>query len=121
MCDSAHNARCVSGDRSRYELTGDEGRITALRAYTPPAGHAPVIRIESGKGVEERTLPPADQFAAVVRRFVSRARDGVPSDLEGQAIVAQAALVDRIREQAVLLPDPEVSPRSAVCNRTRTF
>ncbi|MEV6873079.1 Gfo/Idh/MocA family oxidoreductase [Amycolatopsis sp. NPDC051128] len=94
------------GYRSRYELTGDKGRITALWAYTPPAGHAPVIRIESGNGVEERTLPPDDQFAAVVRRFVSCARDGVPSDLEGQAIISQAGLVDRIRERAVLLPDP---------------
>ncbi len=94
------------GYRSRYELTGDKGRITALWAYTPPAGHAPVLRIESGSGVEERVLPPDDQFAAVVRRFVSRVRDGVPSDLEGPAIVAQARLVDRIRDRAVLLPEP---------------
>ncbi|GLY44509.1 oxidoreductase [Amycolatopsis sp. NBRC 101858] len=94
------------GYRSRYELTGEQGRITALWAYTPPAGHAPVIRIESGTGIEERTLPPDDQFAAVVRRFVSRVRDGAPSDLEGRAIVAQAGLVDRIRQRAVLLPDP---------------
>lgn len=94
------------GYRSRYELTGEKGRITVLWAYTPPAGHAPVLRIESGNGVEERVLPPDDQFAAVVRRFVSRVREGVPSDLEGPAIVAQARLVDRIRERAVLLPEP---------------
>lgn len=91
---------------TRYELTGEHGRITALWAYTPPTGHAPVIRIESDTGTEERTLPPDDQFAAAVRRFASRVRDGAPSDLEGRAIVAQARLVDRIRQRAVLLPDP---------------
>ncbi|MEU0537148.1 Gfo/Idh/MocA family protein [Amycolatopsis tolypomycina] len=92
--------------RCRYELAGDHGRITVPWAYTPPAGHAPVVRVERPDGVEERTLPPDDQFAAVVRQFVARARDGVPSDLEGPPIVAQAALVDRIRERAVRRPAP---------------
>ncbi|WP_158893489.1 Gfo/Idh/MocA family protein [Amycolatopsis anabasis] len=96
------------GYRSRYELTGDKGRIAVLWAYTPPAGHAPIIRIEHQNSVEERTLPPDDQFASVVSRFAARILDGVPSDLVGPAIVAQAGLVDRIREQAMRLPDPGV-------------
>ncbi|WP_410631063.1 Gfo/Idh/MocA family protein [Amycolatopsis sp. cmx-4-83] len=92
--------------RSRYELGGDEGRLSVLWAYTPPAGHAPVIRIERRNRVEELTLPADDHFAAVVSRFVARVRDGVPSGLEGAPVIAQARLVDRIRELAVRLPDP---------------
>ena len=87
--------------RSRYALWGEDGRIDVLWAYTPPATHRPVLRIERENHVEERALPPSDQFGGVVAAFTARVRDGVPSVLEGKSVVAQAELVDRVRTAAV--------------------
>ncbi|MFD4693979.1 Gfo/Idh/MocA family protein [Streptomyces sp. NPDC058463] len=88
--------------RSRYALWGSAGRISTSWAYTPPPTHGPVIRIERQDHVEELTLPAEDQFAHVVAAFVARVRDGLPSGLEGESVLSQARLVDRVREQALL-------------------
>ncbi|TDV34225.1 Gfo/Idh/MocA family protein [Actinophytocola oryzae] len=90
--------------RSRYELWGSAGRVVVQWAYTPPPTHSPLIRIEQQDRIEELTLPPEDQFGNVVRAFVARVRDGIPSGLEGDAVLAQAALVDRVRASAVVRP-----------------
>ncbi|MEU6996443.1 Gfo/Idh/MocA family oxidoreductase [Streptomyces sp. NPDC046465] len=90
--------------RSRYALWGSSGRISAHWAYTPPPTHSPVLRIERQDRVEELTLPAEDQFGNVVRAFVARVRDGVPSGLEGESVLAQADLVDRVRERALARP-----------------
>ncbi|WP_131740846.1 Gfo/Idh/MocA family protein [Actinomadura roseirufa] len=87
--------------RSRYALWGSAGRIEVPWAFTPPPGHRPVIRVERPDRAEELTLPADDQFAAVVTDFVARVRDGVPSVLEGEPLVAQARLVDRVRSRAL--------------------
>ncbi|XVQ06651.1 Gfo/Idh/MocA family protein [Spirillospora sp. CA-255316] len=86
--------------RSRYALWGSEGRIEVTWAYTPPPTHRPVIRVERQDHVEELTLPAMDQFAGVVAAFVARVRDGVPSGLEGEPVLAQARLVDQVRSGA---------------------
>lgn len=62
------------GYRSAYELVGSEGRITVDRAYTPPAGHRPVLRVETPAGTEEITLEPHDQVEATVLAFAAAAR-----------------------------------------------
>ncbi|WP_329378937.1 Gfo/Idh/MocA family protein [Streptomyces sp. NBC_01716] len=49
--------------RSSYELVGSEGRITLDRAFTPPAGHSPVIGLQRASGTEEIVLEPHDQVA----------------------------------------------------------
>ncbi|MEH0424363.1 Gfo/Idh/MocA family protein [Streptomyces sp. B21-083] len=90
--------------RSQYALWGSHGRISVRWAYTPPPTHAPLIRIEQQDRVEEITLPPEDQFANVVSAFVARVRQGVPSGLEGESVIAQAALVDKVRAQALTSP-----------------
>lgn len=87
--------------RSRYALWGSAGRIEVTWAYTPPPTHQPVIRVERQNHVEEFTLPAEDQFAAVVAAFVARVRDGVPSGLEGEPLLAQARLVDQVRSLAL--------------------
>ncbi|SHN29416.1 Gfo/Idh/MocA family protein [Actinacidiphila paucisporea] len=91
--------------RSQYALWGSAGRISVQWAYTPPPTHQPVIRIEQQSRVEELTLPAEDQFARVVAAFVARIRHGEPSGLEGESVLRQAQLVDRVRELALLLPD----------------
>ncbi|MEU5878746.1 Gfo/Idh/MocA family oxidoreductase [Spirillospora sp. NPDC047279] len=87
--------------RSRYELWGSTGRIEVPWAFTPPAAHRPVIRIERQDHVEELTLPAQDHFAAAVDAFVARVRDGVPSVLEGEAVLSHARLVDQVRRRAL--------------------
>lgn len=91
--------------RSRYALWGSDGRISVQWAYTPPPTHQPVIRIERQDHVEELTLPAEDQFAKVVAAFVARVRHGEPSGLEGESVLRQAQLVDRVRESARTRPD----------------
>ncbi|MFL4907996.1 Gfo/Idh/MocA family protein [Streptomyces sp. MMS24-I2-30] len=90
--------------RSRYALWGSSGRISAQWAYTPPPTHSPVLRIERQDHLEELTLPAEDQFGNVVAAFVARVVDGVPSGLEGESVLTQAGLVDRVRERALLRP-----------------
>jgi NDP-hexose-3-ketoreductase len=90
--------------RSAYTLWGSSGRIVVRWAYTPPPTHAPVIRVEQQDRVEEITVPATDQFTLVLSALVARVRDGVPSGLEGEPVLAQARLVDRVRSAAALLP-----------------
>ncbi|CAI7973523.1 dTDP-3,4-didehydro-2,6-dideoxy-alpha-D-glucose 3-reductase [Frankia sp. Hr75.2] len=90
--------------RSHYELWGSSGRVAARWAYTPPPSHPPVLRIERQDRVEELTLAPDDQFSNVIAAFAARVRDDVPSPLEGQSLVTQADLVDRVRRHALVAP-----------------
>ncbi|NUS14217.1 MAG: Gfo/Idh/MocA family oxidoreductase [Streptomyces sp.] len=87
--------------RSRYALWGSAGRISVQWAYTPPPTHQPVVTIRQQDRVEELTLPAEDQFARVVAAFAARVRHGEPSGLEGESVLRQAQLVDRIRELAL--------------------
>ncbi|WP_434598885.1 Gfo/Idh/MocA family protein [Streptomyces sp. A5-4] len=83
------------GYRSAYELVGSRGRISVDRAFTPPADHRPVLRIESPTGQREITLEAHDQVGATVLAFASavRARE-VPAVRDS---LCTAGLLDRIR------------------------
>jgi dTDP-3,4-didehydro-2,6-dideoxy-alpha-D-glucose 3-reductase len=107
--------------RSRYALWGSSGRIELTWAFTPSATHRPVVRIERQDHVEELTLPAEDHFAGAVASFVARVRDGVPSVLEGEAVVEQARLVDRVRRYAADAGGPvrAAVPTSAGSRGTR--
>ncbi|WP_331723717.1 MULTISPECIES: Gfo/Idh/MocA family oxidoreductase [unclassified Streptomyces] len=83
---------------SGYELRGSEGRITVDRAFTPPADHRPVLRLERGTRTEEIALAPEDQVAAAVSAFARAVREGgAPSD---DPVLDQASLLDAIRRTA---------------------
>ncbi|MFD7923250.1 Gfo/Idh/MocA family protein [Streptomyces sp. NPDC059740] len=86
--------------RSAYELWGSEGRLVVEWAYTPPADHSPVIRIERQDGSERRVLEPHDQFRDVLECFCRAVRTGCEDGLQGGEIVALAELVDQVREAA---------------------
>ncbi|WP_242911405.1 Gfo/Idh/MocA family protein [Actinomadura terrae] len=90
--------------RSSYELWGEKGRIIVEWAYTPPASHAPVIRIETAAGRERRTLPPDDHFGNVLSAFAHAVRTGEDVGLRGAEILRLAALMDKVRARAVALP-----------------
>lgn len=87
--------------QSRYELRGSTGRITLERAFTPPAGQAPLVRLEQGAGeVTEIRLPAEDQVLNTVTHFASAVRAGTVDATERTACLQQATLLDRIRTAA---------------------
>ncbi|MGW5442849.1 Gfo/Idh/MocA family protein [Streptomyces asiaticus] len=91
--------------QSRYELRGSTGRITLDHAFTPPADHAPLVRLEQASGtVTEIRLPAEDQVLNTVTAFASAVRAGVPADAphtpEETACLRQAVLLNRIHQSA---------------------
>lgn len=63
------------GYRSRYEVTGERGRLTLDHAFTPPAAHVPRLLLERADGREERQLEPDDQVAGAVAAFTAAVRE----------------------------------------------
>jgi NDP-hexose-3-ketoreductase len=83
---------------SCYTLWGSGGRVTVNHAFTPPAGHVPVLRLERGTAVEEIRLEPDDQVANTVSAFVAAVRAGASPDR--QTTIRQAELLDQIARLA---------------------
>ncbi|AVH61085.1 gfo/Idh/MocA family oxidoreductase [Streptomyces dengpaensis] len=83
--------------RSAYELWGSEGRVTVDRAFTPPAGHVPVITVHRSAGAEEIRLGPADQVALTVDAFAAAVRS---RSAPGADTLRQAVLLDDVRRAA---------------------
>jgi NDP-hexose-3-ketoreductase len=70
------------GYRSVYEICGSEGRLTVEHAFTPPADHCPVLRLEGRFGREDIVLPAADQVALALGGFAEAVRAGAgPADV----------------------------------------
>ncbi|UWE10069.1 Gfo/Idh/MocA family protein [Actinacidiphila bryophytorum] len=81
------------GYRSVYELCGSEGRITVEHAFTPPADHCPVLRLEGRYGSEDVVLKAADQVALALDGFAAAVRAGSgPADVYRR----QAAVLDEV-------------------------
>ncbi|WP_063804433.1 Gfo/Idh/MocA family protein [Streptomyces roseifaciens] len=77
---------------SRYEVLGSTGRLRLDHAFTPPAGHRPVVVVERQGGVEELELEPFDQVTAAVRALVTSIGSGAGTTT-GEATVRHAELV----------------------------
>jgi predicted dehydrogenase len=86
------------GYRSAYELAGTHGRITLDQAFTPPADHEPVLRLERRSGTEERRLPAHDQVVATLDAFARAVAAGRSPDPHRS--LRLAALLRDIREHA---------------------
>ncbi|WP_432840386.1 Gfo/Idh/MocA family protein [Dactylosporangium sp. CA-092794] len=82
--------------RAGYALTGARGRIVVPRAFTPPDGHAPVVRLERDGRQEERTLPPDRQFRNAIACFLAAVRGVSALDDYEAASLHQADVVDKI-------------------------
>ncbi|GAA3435897.1 Gfo/Idh/MocA family protein [Kutzneria kofuensis] len=89
--------------RSGYELWGSEGRIVLEHAFTPPADHVPVVRLERPSGLDEILLAPDDQVANTLDAFATAIESGQLPDHDG--VLRQAVLVDDIRTRARLYVD----------------
>lgn len=92
------------GYRSAYELAGSEGRIVLDRAYTPPADHRPVLRVETKGGTEEIVLPADDQWANLVRAFAAAVRGERHLDRYTEATLRHAVLTGEIQRAAAAGP-----------------
>jgi NDP-hexose-3-ketoreductase len=86
--------------RSMYAVWGSEGRVSLERAFTPPAGFRPTLRVERQDHVEDISLPPDDQFANIVRAFAGSVRDGADGERYWESLIRHAALVEEIRNRA---------------------
>jgi predicted dehydrogenase len=83
-----------------WDLLGSTGRLElAHGAYSPPADHVPVLRLDGGDGPRELRLDPHDQVRTAVTRFADAVRAGRPTT-DGETARAQARLVDEIRRFA---------------------
>ncbi|MFD9738966.1 Gfo/Idh/MocA family protein [Umezawaea sp. NPDC059074] len=83
-----------------YEVFGSTGRLLVRRAFTAPADHRPVLRIENADGTQDRVLPADDQWANVLAAFAAAVR-GDPAADHGEALLRQAELLDLVRAGAV--------------------
>ncbi|MEV4341494.1 Gfo/Idh/MocA family oxidoreductase [Streptomyces sp. NPDC049590] len=100
--------------RSSYEIWGSAGLITVDRAFTPPAGLPPRVRLERRDSAEDLALPPADQVLHTVADFAAACRTGAPLD---PAVLAQARLLDRIHRAA---GDTRPAPTAAAATERPT-
>ncbi|GGW54649.1 oxidoreductase [Streptomyces lucensis JCM 4490] len=89
--------------RSTYAVWGSEGRLSLDRAFTPPATHRPLLRIERQDHHEELSLAPDDQFAQLVRAFAAAVREKRDHRPYEETLLRHAALTDSIREGARLV------------------
>ncbi|MFE7283292.1 Gfo/Idh/MocA family protein [Streptomyces noursei] len=88
--------------RSWYELCGSTGRLVVDHAFTPPADHAPVLRIERGTGSEELHLPPDDQVTNTLTAFAAAVRTPRQHPEPDPMVLRQAELLDAVRHRAVV-------------------
>ncbi|MGW2649814.1 Gfo/Idh/MocA family protein [Streptomyces sp. NPDC001393] len=88
------------GYRSAYELWGSEGRIAVERAYTPPAGHEPVVLLQTRAGQERIRLPAEDQVQATLIAFADSVRDGDGPAYDRTTPLDQAELLAAVRRAA---------------------
>ncbi|MFF9770264.1 Gfo/Idh/MocA family protein [Streptomyces sp. NPDC014636] len=87
-----------------WRLLGSEGSLALDRAYSPPAGHRPTLRIERADGSEERVLPAHDQASTAVTAFAEAVRGaGRGHVADTTPVLRQAELVDAVRRAAHLV------------------
>ncbi|MGW2206890.1 Gfo/Idh/MocA family protein [Streptomyces sp. NPDC001774] len=79
--------------RNVYAYAGSRGRLTVERAFTPPADHVPVLRLESGGEVTEVRLTAEDQVARAVAAFANAVRSRATA---GEELLGQATLLEEI-------------------------
>ncbi|UQX03432.1 Gfo/Idh/MocA family oxidoreductase [Streptomyces sp. RerS4] len=85
---------------SQYEIRGSEGRIQVDHAFTPPADHAPALRLVTGAGTRTPALPPDDQVARTLGVFLSAVRArALPAGL-AEASLRQAELLSAVHRAA---------------------
>lgn len=96
--------------RNVYEYAGSQGRLTVERAFTPPADHVPVLRLESGGEVKEVRLTAEDQVAKAVESFAKAVRTRARAH---EDLLTQATLLEEIAARAAGL-ETTCPPRTSL-------
>ncbi|TWF95669.1 Gfo/Idh/MocA family protein [Saccharopolyspora dendranthemae] len=89
--------------RSRYALWGDAGHLSLERAFTPPAEHRPLLRLEEQDHHEEFVLDASHQFRDSLASFAGAVRDGRTPEIERSWLRGAretARLVEAVQETA---------------------
>jgi NDP-hexose-3-ketoreductase len=90
--------------RCSYEISGPGGTLRLDRAFTPPPEHHATARwIGTDGRTEDLPLGADDQFANTLRSFTAVVRRGDDGG-HAAASLAQARLLDRIRDAARRVP-----------------
>lgn len=84
----------------RWDLLGTGGRMVLERAFTPPPGLQPTVRIECGRELRTETLPADDYYGNMLRHFAAAVRDPAAHATERESLVRQALLLDAVRRSA---------------------
>ncbi|WP_406690850.1 Gfo/Idh/MocA family oxidoreductase [Saccharopolyspora sp. ID03-671] len=90
--------------RSRYALWGDAARLSLERAFTPPAEHRPLLRLDEQDHAEEFVLDASHQFRDSLASFAAAVRDGRSAEDERpwlRAARETARLVEAVQGVAV--------------------
>lgn len=98
--------------RSSYELWGTGGRISVLRAFTPPEHLNPVVRVERQNAVTELVLPADHQVRNTLTAFAAAALTTGRRPSFAGPLLEQAMLVDQVRDAAA-----QAAPASARSTR----
>jgi dTDP-3,4-didehydro-2,6-dideoxy-alpha-D-glucose 3-reductase len=86
--------------RSTYELWGTRGRISVLRAFTPPEHLKPLVRVEKQDVLTELALPADHQVRNTLAAFVTAALTAGRRPSFARALLEQAMLVEQVRSVA---------------------
>jgi NDP-hexose-3-ketoreductase len=86
-----------------YQVWGSAARLTVDRPFTPPAGTAPVLRIDEQNHAEELVLPAEEQYGNGVAAFAAAICAGWADGHATYAATAErtAEIVDRVALVAV--------------------
>lgn len=83
-----------------WEFLGTDGKLVVERAYTPPPGFSPTVRIERPNHREEVVLPPDNHYRNMWRFFAGAALGNAALDPLLDELEAQAACLELIRARA---------------------
>ena len=84
-----------------YEILGTQGKLVVERAFTPPPGYSPWVRLEHPDNVERFELPPDNHYVNMLNFFADAVSTGDDWHIHLDAILQQAKLLDEIRERGL--------------------
>lgn len=82
-----------------YELLGTQGKLVVERAFTPPPGFQPSVRIEHQDDMKNISLPADNHYVNMSRFFANTIRNRNNWSEHWDALLRQAELIDAIRKE----------------------
>lgn len=86
-----------------WEFLGTSGKLVVERAYTPPPGFTPTVRVERLDGSETITLPADNHCLNICRYFAHATSEASSFEKHWDDVAEQAKYLGQVRAKAVLL------------------